>query len=88
MNPPNEHEARSRPAAGEDKGAALGQPVNNDPLSVSQTVAVAVRPEMHLARRSTWALTVASDSHANAADPNQKADQEAIESWENEGDPN
>lgn len=88
MNPPNEHEARPLPAALADKGASLGQPVNNDPLSVSQTLAVAVRPEMHLAHRSTWALAVEPDSHAQAVDPNLKADREAIETWANEGDPN
>jgi len=31
---------------------------------------------------------VASGRSANAANPNQKADLEAIEAWENEGDPN
>ena len=88
MNPLDEHSARPLPAAVADKGNSLGQPVNNEPPSVNQMMAVAFRPEMHLACRSAWALAVKPDSHANATDPNQKADIEAIEAWENEGDPN
>lgn len=88
MNPPDEHSAWTLPAAVADKGASLGQPVNNDPLSVSKSTAVAVRPEMLLACRLKSPRAVESDSHAQAVDPNLKADIEAIEAWKNEGDPN
>ncbi|MCS6243080.1 MAG: hypothetical protein H2172_04370 [Opitutus sp.] len=88
MNPPNEHSAWPLAASVADKGNSLAEPVNDEALSKRPTMAVAVRPEMHLANRSTWALAVEPDSHATATDPNQKADIQAIEAWENEGDPN
>ena len=88
MNPPNNHKAWPSPVAVADKASPMGASANDEPPSGHPTMAAAGRPEMHLARRSTWALAVAPDSHANATDPNQKADIQAIEAWENEGDPN
>ena len=88
MSQPNEHEARPRPADVADKAIPLGAPMNDEPLSERHTMAVAVRPEMHLACRASRALAAESDSTSESVDINLEEDREAIEAWANEGDPN
>jgi len=88
MSQLNEHKASPRPADVADKAIPLEAPMNDEPLSVRHTMAVAFRPEMHLACRSNRALAAEPDSHVKSNDTNLKADREAIEAWANEGDPN
>ena len=88
MSQPNEHEAGPRPADLAAKATPSGAPMHSESLSERHSMAVAVRPEMHLARRANQVLGAKPDSHAESADPHLKTDREAIETWTNEGDPN
>ena len=49
---------------------------------------VAGGTEVHPTQAAKREDAMASGGKEGAADPNQKADHEAIEAWENEGDPN
>jgi hypothetical protein len=88
MNPSNKWAVSKRASEALVPCAPAGVLVVTPPRPELKPPGVAGSTEVHQTNAVTQPSAVAGEGNAGAADPNQKADHEAIEAWENEGDPN